>query len=158
MRVLRITNPSAMDLEPMQDLLGEVSDQVIDSPSKDDMLDWFRKNLEDDRVCLLVATEGGLRFQGLAVLSFFTDLWNPYPWAGAFYSRKRDARKALAEEMRRIVAEAGFDRVRAINGTGASDRAYATLWRQVATVRVVGPAVELVMIPLDSLDRGEENA
>lgn len=111
-------------------------------PSAADLSDWLRKRIEDDDVLFMVALDPGIEPKGYVVICLGTDIWNPHPWVASFHSDTPAARKSLVEGMHREMTERGITKLLAINQTGASDRAYAWLWRGKAEVRVIGPAVE----------------
>jgi hypothetical protein len=136
-----------MDLPQVQALFerAEAALPGIHPPAVD-VMDWLRKHLEDDRIMLLVAFEPGLEPKGYALLTFWTDLWNTRPWASSVHADNTMARVALRDAMHKELLDRGHTKLVAINQTGASDRAYAWLWRKKANVRVVGPMVEFDLL------------
>jgi hypothetical protein len=160
MRVIRVVNPSAMDLAPILRMFERAAEALPGiHPPASDLSDWMRKRLDDEDIMFLVAYEPGIEPRGYVLIHLATDIWNRAPWVASFHADGPAARRALIDGMHLEMTALGVTKIHAINQTGASDRAYAWLWRPKAKVRVIGPAVEFSFELLtDPAGGGKEEA
>ena len=97
---------------------------------------WIAERFDDDALAVLVAVSGS-EFVGLALLAAWTSPLEPKPWVAHFYAGRMGVRAPLGAACAAWFRDRGYDAVRTMNFSGASDKAWERVFKRVAPVQRV---------------------
>ena len=102
---------------------------------------WVAEHFDDDRMSVFISVGEGA-FTGLAIIAAWTSVLEPLPWIAHFYASRPGARAKLGAACAAWFRDRGYDAVRTMNFSGASDEAWARIFKRVAPVKRVATVFE----------------
>jgi hypothetical protein len=146
MKVIRVTNPEAFQLQPLLQLLDDAHHENQVHPPAKEVAEWMARACLDPDVEILVALEPGFKLLGYYATIYHVDVWAKHPWVVSVYAKSRAAKDALTDAVIANTRRRGFKTLRALNRSGASDRGYQLLWKKWVRVEVLGSAADLHLL------------
>lgn len=142
MRVLRISNPAALALAEMQELLQAAfaSGRPVDAATA---LRGLEPLLGRPQLAFLVAFDDEFKPRGLAIVTFPTTPLAPAPQVYHFYFKgPAKLRQLLVDAVVEVTTEMGYNRFQAANWNVGQDAAFKRLFRRAGKAKELGTAFE----------------